>query len=368
MGAVTTHVSTMFLRDTRHGGPVRQPQKVATKLASFVAAATKTLDVAIYDFRLDGAPAETVVEALKATADRGVTVRIAFDAGKPAAETAEAFTLLEADPAPIGTADWVSAQFGGTPVETKPISAPSGQLMHSKYLIRDSGTAGAAIWTGSANFTNDAWTLQENNIVTVVSGDLATAYGSDFDQMWTSGAIKGTGAQDTGTTTVGSYPIGWDFAPGDGTAIDVALTAQVRAAKKRIVIATMVLTSHPVLAALAAAIDRGVAVSGIYDSGQMGPIVKVWKKNATKNAELLANWKRVSAVLADKRSTPYTPTSKHDFLHHKVLVADTTVITGSYNFSANAQQNAENQLRIRSSSLSARFVTEIAAIVAEYSH
>jgi phosphatidylserine/phosphatidylglycerophosphate/cardiolipin synthase-like enzyme len=210
--------------------------------------------------------------------------------------------------------------------------------------------------------------LQENNIVTVVSGDLATAYGSDFDQMWTSGAIKGTGAQDTGTTTVGSYPIGWDFAPGDGTAIDVALTAQVRAAKKRIVIATMVLTSHPVLAALAAAIDRGVAVSGIYDSGQMGPIVKVWKKNATKNAELLANWKRVSAVLADKRSTPYTPTSKHDFLHHKVLVADTTVITGSYNFSANAQQNAENQLRIRSSSLSARFVTEIAAIVAEYSH
>jgi hypothetical protein len=96
-------------------------------------------------------------------------VRITFDAGKPAAETADAFTLLEADPTPIGTADWVAAQFGGTKVKTKAISTPSGQLMHSKHLIRDRGTAGAAIWTGSANFTNGAWTLQQNSIVTIAT-------------------------------------------------------------------------------------------------------------------------------------------------------------------------------------------------------
>jgi len=364
---VTSHVSTMFLRDARHGGPAGQPQQVANRLATFVNQATTSLDIAIYDFRLNGALADTIVNALTDAANRGVAVRIAFDAGKPATNTQAAFARLEADPAPVGTADWIAAHFDATQVKTKAITAPSGQLMHSKYLVRDAASALAAVWTGSANFTDDAWTLQENNVLTIASQMLAQAYLADFNQLWDTGSIKNTGVQDTGTTRLGSYRIEWDFAPGDGASIDAALVTDIAAATRRIVIAAMVLTSHPVLAALASAIDRGIPVSGIYDGGQMGPIVKIWRKSAN-NAALVANWEKVAAQLAVKHSTPYTPTSKHDFLHHKVLVIDNVVVTGSYNFSANAQKNAENQLRIGSSSLATKYATQLAAIAATYGH
>ena len=57
------------------------------------------------------------------------------------------------------------------------------------------------------------------------------------------------------------------------------------------------------------------------------------------------------AHLVGKNSTPYSPTSRHDFMHNKVLLIDDTVITGSYNFSRSAQFNAENILFIESKAL-----------------
>jgi hypothetical protein len=63
-------------------------------------------------------------------------VRIAYDAGKPAAGTGADFARLQADPAPPGTAAWVSEHFTGTPVQIRAITAGS-QLMHCKYVIRD---------------------------------------------------------------------------------------------------------------------------------------------------------------------------------------------------------------------------------------
>ena len=160
--------------------------------------------------------------------------------------------------------------------------------------------------------------------------------------------------------------LGWDFAPGDGTQIDAALAAAVAGAKTRIVLATMVLTSHAVLAALVAAITSGVPVSGIYDSGQMGPIEREWAKSAG-SAAILADWKQVKKKLVAKTSAPYKPTSPHDFMHNKILIADNQLITGSYNFSANAEKNAENQLHVTTgATIVKRYVDYIAAIVAAY--
>ena len=93
-------ITLTFLRDTRHGGSAGQPARVASSLASFAAAATRSLDVAIYDFRLGGNLATTVVGALTGAADRGVAVRIAYDMGKPDDADAQVFARLEADPAP----------------------------------------------------------------------------------------------------------------------------------------------------------------------------------------------------------------------------------------------------------------------------
>jgi hypothetical protein len=114
----------MFLRDVHHGGPADQASQVAARLADYLGAATDTVDVAIYDFRLaDPALINTVVGAFTSAAARGVAVRIAYDAGKPAAGTAADFARLQADPAPVGTGDWVNQHFAGTGVQAKPITA-----------------------------------------------------------------------------------------------------------------------------------------------------------------------------------------------------------------------------------------------------
>jgi phosphatidylserine/phosphatidylglycerophosphate/cardiolipin synthase-like enzyme len=368
---VAAAIQTVFLRDTRRGGPVDQPQAVARKLTAFVRQASATIDVAIYDFRLSDALAGPIVDVFSKAAARGVSVRIAYDAGKPVTASRTTFAMLAADPAPSGTAQWVANHFGNTDVQIRAITAPSGQLMHSKYVVRDGGpgadaTGTAAVWTGSTNFTDDAWTLQENNIITVSSAQVAAGFRRDFDDLWTVGSTRSTGAGAAGTATDAGASVGWDFAPGDGSAIDAALAEAIAAAGSRIVLATMLLTSHSVLSALVTAIDGGVPVSGIYDSGQMGPIEREWAKHPS-DAQVLSDWRSVKDHLVAKKSTPYTPNGPHDFMHNKVLITDDQLITGSYNISANAENNAENQLRISDDNrLVNRYAKYIAAISAAY--
>jgi phosphatidylserine/phosphatidylglycerophosphate/cardiolipin synthase-like enzyme len=101
------------------------------------------------------------------------------------------------------------------------------------------------------------------------------------------------------------------------------------------------------LAALAAAHQRGIAISGIYDAGQMDPIESEWAASSKPATQaVLVNWRTIKTLLAAKHSTPYTPTGPHDFMHNKILITDTSLVTGSYNFSANAEHNAENQLHL----------------------
>ncbi|HEY5149742.1 MAG TPA: phospholipase D-like domain-containing protein, partial [Mycobacterium sp.] len=145
---MTAPIAITFLRDKDHGGDAGQPQAIARQLAGFIETASTSMDIAIYDFRLSDALAAGIVDALIAAADRGVAVRIGYDAGKPVAGTAADFLALQADPAPVGTATWVTGQFAGTAVQTKAIQAGS-HLMHSKYVLRGGGDESAAVWTGS---------------------------------------------------------------------------------------------------------------------------------------------------------------------------------------------------------------------------
>ncbi|HEY3089271.1 MAG TPA: phospholipase D-like domain-containing protein [Jatrophihabitantaceae bacterium] len=175
-----------------------------------------------------------------------------------------------------------------------------------------------------------------------------------------------TGAGDAGTATDTGATVGWEFAPGDGSGIDAALAEAIAAARNRIVLATMVLTSHAVLSGLVTALGNGVPVSGIYDSGQMGPIEREWAQHAS-DARVLSDWSTVKKHLVAKKSTPYTRNGPHDFMHNKVLITDDHLITGSYNISANAEKNAENQLHISDDKrLVNRYAKYVATIVTAY--
>src|SRR5437868_15179502 len=84
-----------------------------------------------------------------------------------------------------------------------------------------------------------------------------------------------------------------------------------------------------------------------------------------------AEWKvaafdRVAGPLVGKRSTPYTPGGRHDFMHNKVVVADDAVVTGSYNLSHSATENAENVLVIEDEALAGEYSAYIDRLALRY--
>ncbi len=341
----------------------------AQKLAAFIGEARQSLDFATYDFRLTGASLTTVAAALRERANVGVRIRIAYDADKPE----QLMTAQGVDPAPPGSGAVVQSlgypfrRIGGM------------KLMHHKYIVRDAPAANdvnmsatAAVWTGSTNFTDDAWTVQENNIVTVSSAPLAAWYARDFDDLWQVGDIGNSGAFDTQPVSFryagsGGTARVW-FAPGRGAEIDAVVAERVAAARRRVHIGSMLLNSGTLINALTAHLDRGIVdVRGVFDRTQMAGVLLQWE-TVPHNVWKIAAVRDIvaRARLSGKNSTPYRPTSIHDFMHDKVLVVDDTVITGSFNFSRSAQFNAENLLILDHPALAETYSRTIAHITAKY--
>jgi phosphatidylserine/phosphatidylglycerophosphate/cardiolipin synthase-like enzyme len=369
-----TDLEVTFLRDTAHFPSASQPADTAKMLAQFVQAAKSSLDIAIYDFKLSDGLGGTVADAFKSAAGKGVKVRIGYDANKPPAQTITAFEASGADPAPVGTEQWLKEHFDGVDgIELKPIISPGSKLMHSKYIVRDRDSDEAAVWMGSANFTDGAWTRQENNIVRLNSTALATAYGQDFDEMWTNGTITKAGVGDDGSTAVDGTDVAWQFSPGEGAKIDAHLASVIKSATAKLRISSMVITSHAVLSALdEATTSNGVTLDGVYDGGEMQGIEKEWAKSAGEghatSKEALTLWEKVSAHLSAKPSAPYSETGPHDFMHNKTVVKDEAlVVTGSYNFSKNAEGNAENQLTLTDQAIAQSYAAYIKTLIDKYS-
>jgi phosphatidylserine/phosphatidylglycerophosphate/cardiolipin synthase-like enzyme len=342
------------------------PTEVATRLAQFLHGAERSLDMALYDFRLSAPLAAVLIAALQERANAGVAIRIAYDADKPETPRLDAGM----DPAPSGTGAFVQAlgypwrRIGGL------------KLMHHKYVVRDVGLPSAAVWTGSANFTDDAWTLQENNLVQITSSALAAAYARDFDDLWSRGEIGTSGAFDPGPVhlTYAGAPatVQVCFSPGRGPAIDFDVAQRVARARRRVRICSMLLNSSALVAALSDTLRCGrpaVEVSGIYDRTQMQGVLEQWRDVRHNHWKIGA----VRDIIADaglvgKDSTPYSPHTPHDFMHNKVLVIDDTVVTGSYNFSRSAALNAENILFIDSPALADTYSAYIDHLMARYQH
>lgn len=339
---------------------------IADYLSSFICGASKTLDIAIYDFRLDGGAAEKIKTALKERAAQGVAIRILFDSASAAGQGGEPGN----DMAPGGTADFLDhiqdiAELKG--ITGVQLSHPDKHaLMHNKYMIRDALSPAAAVLTGSSNFTNDAFGLQENNIAIFRSHDLASYYKTDFDDLWNAGEIlPSSGFRDTGTVSIGGAPVTVTFAPGEGQSITREIVQAIDAADDRITVASMLFSSGPILAALSEAIDRGIIVEGICDGTQMDGVVEQWRQSGV-GADKINTWEKVRSKLAAKPSIKYAPDAPHNFLHIKVLVAGNTVVTGSFNFSNSARGNAENVLAIRDAALAQGYRSFIQTLIERY--
>ncbi len=329
---------------TDGGQPAEQ---TARALADFVSAAERTLVIAIYDFHLPP-PLDAIVHgALAAAAERGVAVRLAYNVDHPKDGP---------PPPPLTQPEVVEA----LPFPTAAIPGVP-DLMHHKYVVRDS----ASVWTGSTNWTADSWTREENVVLTVDSAAIAARYGADFEQLWTTREVRHSGRVETA-------PIdgmrAW-FCPGRGDKLAHRIAKAIGSARRRVRIASPVISSAPILATLAqSATDGKVDLAGVVDATQIHEVLAQWHESGT------AEWKApllrtvlTRAPFSGKRTTPYAPGSVHDYMHAKVTVADDRVFVGSFNLSHSGELNAENVLEVDDSQLADRLASFVDEVRLRYS-
>jgi len=333
-------------------------EDVMARLTDFIIGAERALEFAIYDMRFSGPLRTQLAAALRDRVEAGVEIRFCYDADKPPQPDLAAGQ----DPAPAGTGAFVQSL--GYPWRR----IAGMKLMHSKFVVRD----GQAVWTGSANMTDDAFTLMENNIAEINSQPLAGYYAQNFEELW-----QKQNFEHAGDILTQPVPLTFSdqsatarvmFSPGCGLEIDAEIARRVRATQRRVRICSLLINSGTLIGELGNLLRRGrVAVDGIYDRTQMEQVYVQWQEVPQNRWKIGALQEIIlRAGLIGKDSTPYTPTGRHNFMHDKVLVIDDTVITGSYNFSRSAQFNAENILFIESAPLAEVYSAYIDHLKSKY--
>lgn len=313
--------------------------QVAGWLAGFLSGAASTLDIAVYDFALAEDTLAPLASALSAATARGVRVRLAHNVqyDRPIRVP------------PPGALDRDQLEALGVPLRAIP-GIPD--LMHQKYVVRD----GTVVWTGSLNWTDDAWHREENIVAVVASSAVATAFERDFEELWTTGAVQGTGAFDEVPVRVGDATVRTWFSPGRGRKLAHRIATAIGRAERRVRIASPVITAGAIVGTLAdVAAARRIDVAGVVDATQMREVMGQWADDQA------AAWKPPAmrsilthAPFAGKVSTAWRPGAVHDYMHAKVAVADDIVFLGSYNLSNSGQDNAENVLEIVDPALAER--------------
>jgi phosphatidylserine/phosphatidylglycerophosphate/cardiolipin synthase-like enzyme len=324
------------VRTLTDGG--QDPVEVARELADFLDSAERSLDIAVYDFDLEQASAKLVADAITEAASRGAAIRLAFNVDHE--------MPIPEPPPPRGEPSLVDA----LDVPTKAIPGVP-DLMHHKYVIRD----GDAVWTGSTNWSDDSFSRCENVIAVVGSPGIAAAYDADFEQLWQTGSVAESGFVDPDPVNVDGRRVRAWFSPGRGEALATRIAHRIAKARRRVRVCSPVLTSAPVLGALAEQVSDGkVDVAGVVDATQMGGVYYQWQLNGNSAWKLPLIDRVFDAPFSGKRSIPYGQGDIHDFMHAKITVADDHVFLGSYNLSHSGELNAENVLEIRDAELAER--------------
>jgi phosphatidylserine/phosphatidylglycerophosphate/cardiolipin synthase-like enzyme len=323
--------------------------RVAGAIAAFLNDARESLDLALYDVRLESDSGALVLAALLAAHQRGVRVRLAYNEAHPGP--------IPVPPPPGTRPEAIEA----LPVETRAI-AGIPDLMHHKYCVRD----GTDVWTGSMNWTEDSWTRQENVVVRVLDAErLAFAFTLDFEELWTSGTVEGSGTVEPRPVELpdGITVRPW-FTPGNGEALSHRIAKQIGRAKRRIRIASPVLTAGPILGTLVEIVnERRCQVAGVIDDTQVDDVFRQWQANGVSAWKIpLLHTIVTKAAFAGKPSLPWRPDGVQNFMHAKVVVADDVSFAGSFNFSRSGERNAENVLEIHDAATAdalARYVDEV---------
>lgn len=285
-------------------------------LLHFIGNATASIDAAVY-----GLDRQSIVDALIAAHNRGVTVRIVGDDEAATGEYAASYQALS---------------INGIQVVT---DTTTSKIQHNKFLVID----GQVVWTGSTNFTDTGFTLNANNSIVMTDTVLAGTYATEFVEMW-SGAFHESKSDNTAhliqydDALVESY-----FSPTDLPAFEV--WNELANAEQTIHFAMFFWTDDLLSQRVIERLQGGVQVYGVWD--QLGAA------NVSSQDEALC----AAGAHIGIEDLPGK-------VHHKFAVIDVegddpTVILGSYNWmDAGAYDNDENTLIIHDRALAQAYYGE----------
>ena len=276
------------------------PHTLDKRLVAKLGSAKEKVDAALYD--LDSGP---VANALIDAHERGVKVRV-FTENKNADK--EEIKRLQK----MG----ISVQDDGN----------NEGLMHHKFIVIDK----RYVWTGSYNTTYRGAYTNNNNILWIDSVPLAYNFTQEFRHLFFSGQHSTSSDSDIPyrRVTLGDgTQIFTYFAPKDETI--PPLLNEIKSAEKSIYFMAFAFTHDKLGKAIRDRFKSGITVEGVFEQRQ---IDEHSEYESMKNAGI--------PIIAD---------DKDGTMHHKVIIIDgKTVITGSYNFSRNAEtRNSENLLIIK---------------------
>jgi phosphatidylserine/phosphatidylglycerophosphate/cardiolipin synthase-like enzyme len=190
-------------------------------------------------------------------------------------------------------------------------------LMHNKFVVLDR----AEVWTGSMNFTTSDAYLNDNNLVRIRSVKLAENYSTEFNEMFDEDlfgmdVLAGTPHP---SMSIGDMRLEVFFSPDDGTAAQIIRLIQK--ARESIFFLAFSFTSDELAGAILDKARDGIKVAGVFESSQV---------NSSSGSDFSLFQENGLDVRLD--GNPRN-------MHHKIMIIDEKiVITGSYNFSANAEK------------------------------
>jgi phosphatidylserine/phosphatidylglycerophosphate/cardiolipin synthase-like enzyme len=217
-------------------------------------------------------------------------------------------------------------------------------LMHHKFVVLDR----QLVCTGSMNFTiNDAY-FNDNNLICIQSTELAENYLREFDEMFVNEQFGSASRPDTPFPEIelAGARLWTYFSPDDG--VEEQLLGWIDAAEEKIDLMAYAFTLDSLGEALIRSARRGVQVRVVLDSSQARANI------GTEYDNLL------------QAGIPVRLDGNPRQMHHKVILIDhQIVVTGSYNFSRNAEErNDENLLIIQDEDVFALYAAEFERVFA----
>ena len=292
---------------------------IETELVKFIESAQESVELCVFELNL-----QSVVDVLVEKHKSGVDVRVIIDADYQ------------------GEHELSSLYKSGVDIKADPRSA----FMHNKFVVVDE----KRVWTGSYNFTKNGTHKNDNNALLIDSELLAENYLAEFDEMWGHGS--------------GLFSKSEGFGPKSP-----ARTPNTKIAFETVKVENYFAPEDQVMDKIVKEIGKAGASIHVmafsFTSEEMSSIIKLKKRSGVGVKVLFhgsgaqTEYSRLKDMKAVGAET-YISHNTRGVMHNKVIIIDrTTLITGSFNFSKNANtSNDENVLIIHSPELAAIYEEE----------